>query len=289
MTRQRHFLIIEPPLNAPQQHRLRQKLVSQLKHDGVSFEHWVTSGDRASDIALLKERQNEVTDVVVLGGDGSLNLVANAFAYTEVAIGVLPCGSGNDFARQWYPKNADLIDVVMSSRCRQIDLGRCNEHYFVNIASIGLSEAVVASQSATRLMGAKHYWLSALKQALIYRSPTVQIDSQEQQHSEPMLMCAFANGRCFGGGMPIAPNASPDDGLLDVCWVSALPVLPRLYHLAKMLIGKHLSSVAVDYWQTRSVNIPTPGLEIEADGDTIGSTPVTIKICPRALWLKAAY
>ncbi|WP_088329873.1 diacylglycerol kinase family protein [Lacimicrobium sp. SS2-24] len=284
----RHFLIIVNPLARAAAQSYRQRLTQRLTEAGIAFDIWHTTENYQANLRHLRQCQSHHTDWVVIGGDGTLNLAVNGAANSKVALGLLPCGSGNDFARSIYRKHDDAIEVVLGEHSRWIDLGKCNERFFINVLGLGFDGQLVADMYAhPPTIGRRwRYLAAALGKLLCYREQPLELSSAQRCIGEPAFMVAFANGRYFGGGMQIAPQAQLCDGMLDCCWIGRAPVLKKLYYLMRVFAGAHLHADAVQYWHDAHFEAATSGLPIEGDGEFFGTTPATIRCVKGALRFK---
>lgn len=282
------YLIIVNPLASDKKESYLRRLTEQLQARAIAYEIFETDANEQANQRHLQPCVNGYTDWVVLGGDGSINLVVNMLAGSDVRLGILPCGSGNDFARNLYAKGDDPLAVVLGDKIRRIDLGRCNERYFANVLGIGFDGDIVAQlyDQQPRRFRQMRYLSAALRNLFGYKERQVELKSSGQARRAEAFMLTFANGRYFGGGMQIAPKADIADGLLDCCWVGKTSLLTKLYYLGKIFKGEHLAAKAVEYWQDSRFEIPTADLPIEADGEFFGTTPALVEIVPKALNLK---
>ncbi|ALS99549.1 diacylglycerol/lipid kinase family protein [Lacimicrobium alkaliphilum] len=284
----RRFLIIINPLASGLAQIYRQRLTERLQQASEDFDIWYTTDNDQANQRHLQQCTTDYSDWVVIGGDGTLNLAVNALAGTDVIMGLLPCGSGNDFARNLYRKGDDPIEVVLGEHSSRIDLGLCNDRYFVNVLGLGFDGEIVAGMydHQPRTLRRWRYLLAALVKLLGYQEQKVALTSTERSKNEPTFLVAFANGRYFGGGMQIAPKAELSDGLLDCCWIGKASLLRKFYYLWRVFSGTHLNAAAVEYWQDNTFNIDTPNLPIEGDGEFFGTSPARICCCVNALRLK---
>jgi YegS/Rv2252/BmrU family lipid kinase len=236
--------------------------------------------------------------LVVVGGDGSVNEVANGIAgREEVELAVIARGTGWDFIRT-YGIPHDLggaIDVVLNGRSRTIDLGRATYRswvgeeasaYFANIASAGMSGAIAqrANETTKALGGKVSYAWATLAVFAGWKVSEVSVTVDEEARAGRMHDVVVANGRYFGGGMMMCPEASPDDGLLDVVLIGDLTKRDLLVTLPKTYRGRHLPHPKAELLRGRAVTIDAPqALPVELDGEQPGTTPARFEIVPRAL------
>jgi len=243
--------------------------------------------------------------IVALGGDGTISEVANgilgAGAGTTTDLGIIPRGTGGDFRRvlQLPSDLAEAARRVREKPAQTIDAGRVSfvghdgsrqTRHFVNVASFGFSSAVASRANASsKRFGAKAAFISALVRALASYDNTdvwLTADGGERQRRR-VLLAAVGNGRFFGGGMKICPEAKLDSGTLDLITVGDFGRAEVLFKFGRLYDGTHLSLREVSNQSVRrleaapveeSANVP-----LELDGETPGRLPAVFEVLPRAL------
>jgi YegS/Rv2252/BmrU family lipid kinase len=252
--------------------------------------------------------------VVAVGGDGTINEVVNGFFSNGVAINpeaefaLLNLGTGGDF-RKTFDIDAGFeasLDRIAGGRVRQIDVGRLSyvtadgqsgTRHFANIASFGMSGHVVDRVNRSRLkrvMGGFVYTWASLTALFSYKAKPVRLKVDNLFDDVVTLStCAVCNGQFFGGGMRVAPDASPDDGLLDVIIMQHAPKAGVLKSLKEIQTGTHVKNPNVKVFRAKTV-IATPveatagaPVHIEADGESPGRLPAMFEVMPKALKFRA--
>jgi YegS/Rv2252/BmrU family lipid kinase len=239
--------------------------------------------------------------VVAVGGDGTVNEVAQGLAGREnVELAVIPRGTGWDFVRTYgIPRRLqDAVDVALHGRVRTIDVGRARyrgwdgsdtESYFANIASAGMSGAIAqrANDTSKTLGGKASYLWATVAVFSRWHNDEVRVTVDGEQRSGRMHDVIVANGRYFGGGMMICPEAEPDDGLLDVLMIGDLTKRDLLLTLPKTYWGRHLPHPKAELLRGAIVDIETPdALPVELDGEQPGTTPAHFETVAGALRLR---
>jgi len=234
--------------------------------------------------------------VVAAGGDGTLNEVINAVAQSkcarQICIGLVPLGTGNDFARMLgLPHKIDEnIDILRAGRTALFDLVRVESdrvRYFVNVSAGGFSGAVgqKLTPEIKRTWGPLAYLRSAaaaLPKLCAYRA-TVLFDEHEKE-SVDLYNVIVANGRFVAGGLPIAPEADPCDGALDVVLIPARQPAELALLAAQILLGNHLNNEAIIFRRAAKVAVKSrPGMSFTVDGEPVGRTPIVFKVVPKAV------
>ncbi|MFN8218631.1 MAG: diacylglycerol kinase family protein [Fimbriimonadales bacterium] len=244
--------------------------------------------------ALARQAALEGADVVVAaGGDGTVGEVANGLAGTSACFGVLPTGTGNDFART-LGIGTDLDNaarVLAEGELLHIDLGKVSEGgFFVNVAGCGFDAVVAAriNHGFRRVRGTLAYVLATLQTLATFRPAAIRLTADGKSYDEKVMLCAVANAQMYGGGMRIAPEASLTDGLLDLVLVGDVSKLEFIRAFPRVFKGTHLAHPKVKVLRAARVSISSDRpLPVLADGEEIGVTPVGFEIVPAALKVMA--
>jgi diacylglycerol kinase (ATP) len=213
---------------------------------------------------------------------------------------VIPRGTGWDFVRTYkIPRRFDdAVAVARDGRVRTIDLGRARyrlwrggeeESYFANIASAGMSGAIAkrANDTSKALGGKVSYLWATFAVFARWQNGEVQVTVDGESRTGRMHDVVVANGRYFGGGMMICPEAEPDDGLLDVLMIGDLTKRDLLVTLPKTYRGRHLPHPKAELLRGATVEVDAPEpLPVELDGEQPGTTPVSFEVAAQALRLR---
>jgi YegS/Rv2252/BmrU family lipid kinase len=239
--------------------------------------------------------------VVVVGGDGTVNEAVHGLlsAGASCELAVVPCGTGDDFARTFgIPTKADqALAVAVNGRERRVDAGRAgfgsgegaSERYFANFAGAGISGAIALKGAATsRRFGARAaYFWATIAVFTRWNSMPMTIEADGERREGRMFEVIVANGVYAAGGMRIAPDASPDDGLFDVVLIGDVSKLDFTTTFPKIYRGTHVGHPKVEVLKARTVTItPETPLPVVLDGEQPGSTPVRLELLPGALRLR---
>jgi YegS/Rv2252/BmrU family lipid kinase len=239
--------------------------------------------------------------VVVGGGDGSLAAAAGVLAGTRAALGVLPLGTANDFARSLHiPDDLEgALRVIARGAVRAVDVAWLGDHAFLNAASLGVSSELTRrlEDGLKRRAGKLAYPVAAPAAAVGQPAFKLRIELDGRVIDDDALQVVVGNGRYHGGGRLIAPHARIDDHRLDVYVLSAasdareatrpdrLRDLAALARYAWLLLrGKHLDHPRVFHARSASVRVHTvPPIDIDADGELAGRTPAEFRVLPGQL------
>lgn len=233
--------------------------------------------DRPGHAAELAERaaRDGVERVVAVGGDGTVHEVANGLLAggARAALGVVPVGSGNDFAKLvgTYRHGVErAAAVVAAARPRSFDAGRALGEWFVNSLGFGFGPHVVrVRNSMPGLRGFASYLVPIVRAFFSFEPPTLQIDAPELSVRGPIMLVEVCNGTTAGGSYRFAPDADPADGLLDVCVVRRVGLGRFLRALPRVMRGTHGTLPECTLFRTPAlaVHAPTGPLSVHLDGE----------------------
>ena len=240
--------------------------------------------------------------LVVVGGDGSVNEVANGLAGIGATpeVAVVARGTGWDFVRTFgIPRKIErAAEVALEGEVRAIDLGRVTYRawdgseatsVFANVASAGMSGAIAKrANETTKMLGGKASYLWATFAVFSqWQASEVELVVDDERRTGRMFDVVAANGRFFGGGLQICPEASPEDGLLDVLTIGDITKRDLVLTMPKIYRGTHLPHPKAELLRGSTVTISSDSpLPIELDGEQPGTTPVRLDVLPGALRLR---
>ena len=226
--------------------------------------------------------------VVAAGGDGTICEVVNGLVNSGTVLGILPLGTGNDFARA-VGLSGDLDLAARTLACgdpRPVDLGRIGDRHFINIAGCGF-DAVVAkrvNRGFRWLRGTGAYVAAVLQSLATFRPAEMRITVDGEPMNVRAMLCCVANTQTYGGGMRVAPFARFDDGLLDVCILREAGILEFLRAFPTVFAGAHVNHPKFWTQQARRVTIESDRpLPILVDGDVTHETPAAFEVAPAAV------
>jgi YegS/Rv2252/BmrU family lipid kinase len=231
--------------------------------------------------------------VIVWGGDGTFNETAGALLGTSIPVGLVPAGSGNGLAGALGVPREPLaaLDVAFDGPTRTIDAGRLAGRCFFNIAGVGFDARVAAlfNQRGRRARGGWPYIAIGLREGCTYCALDYDVWLDDEAKRYKALLIAFANGREYGLGARIAPDARLDDGLLDAIIVEERSVVARFWHARHLATGTPQRAPSVTTRRIRHAVIESAGeMEFHVDGEP-GSTRgrIEVEVLPAALTIKA--
>jgi diacylglycerol kinase (ATP) len=266
-----------------------ERAAAFLLGHGVEGEVFVTErGGHARELALAALSRG-ITRCIAWGGDGTVNEVASALAFTGASLAIVPSGSGNGLSREvgipFDPKAA--FKIAVSGRDRVIDAGEIEGRLFFNLAGVGLDARVAHQFAATGLerRGFRRYLEIASSEIFTRSQHECVIATDTGSRQARVLLIAIANGRQYGNGALIAPEARIDDGLLDVVVVDDRSPWSVLWHAPKMFRGRLAEVPGVTMSVATRVEIAsTVPLIFHVDGEPcVGGSSVSARIRPGAL------
>ncbi len=285
----RHLFIINPAAGQKKAIGMVPEIerIMGYKCDEYSIEYTKGPG-HATEIARRYVERDDFR-VYSIGGDGTLSEVLNGLVGSNSSLSVIPAGSGNDFFRSISEKKTNnILQRTIDGSERPIDIGRVNNKYFLNISSIGFDAEVANSANTlkekTFLSGSAAYLASVFITILKNRSYDVDITIDGKHLHENILLAAIANGRFYGGGILPAPEATIDDGLFDICTVSALSKSKIIWLLPKYIRGKHTDMKEVKFYKGREIAFHcNHSMLLNIDGEVESVFKVEFQIIPKAL------
>lgn len=262
----RRILIFHNPFAAKGKSNIGlQKITTVLQQNGFEYKIFNTlksfDENRRELGAIIKVF--DATEIWVSGGDGTLHLLVNSLPpqLWHLPLGIIPTGTGNDFIKNYIsaPTFAKCLNVAVAGKPSPVDVWQCNGRLFVHGIGIGFDGQVVESmlQNKTPFSGFLAYYYHVLRLLLTYREKQFVLTANGQPTNFDGFMVTIGNGHTFGGGFKITPGAQINDGLLDVCAISAVPVLKRPQYLKRVENGRHLHLPFVNYFTTDKLTLKT--------------------------------
>ncbi|WP_312649477.1 diacylglycerol kinase family lipid kinase [Proteiniclasticum sp.] len=240
-------------------HKLFNEL--KLKYQDISYEIVYTKEEgHATEIARKYSRMGDYR-IYAVGGDGTLNEVLNGMMGSNSSLGCIPGGSGNDFIKSLvtkFDRRRILMNTVLGSE-EELDVASVDGRYFINIASMGFDASVVNNvekfKNRKYLPNKFAYLASVLDTAKDFKNLNLKMVIDQQEINTEAFMVAIANGKYYGGGIKIAPEADLKDGLLDVLLVRDISRAKIIKFLPKAVPGKHMDLEEVTLLRAKTIDL----------------------------------
>lgn len=302
-------LVVNPAAGGGRAGRLVGEMCRELLGAGLSARvHRTSARAHLAEVVRGLVAQGAET-VAVMGGDGTFHDACDALLTAEggitdcarTAFALLPAGTGGDFAARTLGMPSEIPAIagwIARARPTPVDLGvvetlkpRAGDRArmtFTNIASCGLSGRVdfLVAEGPKWLSGKAAYLVATLRGLAGWRHCDVRVRVDgEVAYEGPILTVAIANGRAFGGGMIIAPQADPSDGMLDVVGICGLGAAEIAKNFPKIYKGEHLGARGIFTARGRVVEIDPAGEEVllDVDGEAAGRLPARFRVLPSAI------
>lgn len=237
---------------------------------------------------------NSYKKVIAIGGDGLVNLCLQYLARSGITLGVIPAGTGNDFARAVGVNGLSvnkIFDLYTKSDPAEIDLGlvksQSSERWFVQVLSTGFDAEVNSRANKIRWpKGKSKYTIATVRTLAKFRPITYEIEMDGHKLSQSAMLFTIANGKTYGGGMRICPGASNSDGFFELLLVRPVSRFVLLTIFPKVFKGNHIPHQKIDTYQAKEVKI-SASTSSYADGEYVANLPITVTNVGNALstWL----
>lgn len=263
-------------------HRLEQAGIETSCHATIGME----DATRAASEAV--ERGFDI--IIAAGGDGTLNEVVNGMAEKShrPSLGILPLGTTNDFARALgIPKKwEEACDLITSQNTKMIDIGKVNQRYFINIAGGGsLTELTYEVPSKLKtILGQLAYYMKGLEKLPYLHPIELMVESEEMNLREKAMLFLVSNSNSVGGMERLVPDASLNDGYLDVLILKKCNLAEFVRVASLALRGEHINDSHVIYFKTKQIKVTSPDYtQLNLDGEFGGTLPCNFSILPSHL------
>ncbi len=288
------IILLNPAAGRRRGRRKFRRALEALRRLGVQPEIR-ESRDARHLVELARRATDERPDVVVsAGGDGTHHYVLNGLAGSEVPLGLLSLGSGNDLANGLGIPTEPVAaaETLLRGQARPIDLARAGgadgnpSEVYGCMAGVGFDTVVTrfANEQVRWVHGSAAYAWAIVRCLKFYRAHRLELTSDGGNFSDDFIFATIGNNTTYGGGLKMAPRARLDDGLLDVCIVQEMGKFELLRWVPRAYRGEHLAHPRILYFQARKISLESPSrLELFGDGEFMQELPVTIEAVPRAL------
>jgi YegS/Rv2252/BmrU family lipid kinase len=286
---EKYFFVINPVAGAGRSSKAFDLIENRLREKEIDYDYAVSLyPGHAVELTRAALSKGEKC-IVSVGGDGTLREVASVLANTEACLGIIPCGTGNDFAKVLGIVPDDIpaaLDTLLTGKVRKMDAGMANDEFFINVSGFGFDADVIVNTESfkKRFRGMIPYMLGIVRSLVNLRKLDLTVTANGETKDISAIMISAANGTHFGGGMNVAPFADTQDGLLDVYIVKSMGRITFLALLPKFIKGKHTDLSEIIYFRAPELTVACKqNSRINLDGDLRSGTPVTFRILKGAM------
>lgn len=270
--------------------RILRELVDFFASKNYQFDVFLTAKKQNGWKIVAENFTESCTDLVILGGDGTINEAVNGLKYDR-PISIIPCGTGNDFSKTINIGKSleEHIQVIDHGLPIKIDLGECNGRKFVNGVGIGFDGQIVADMQNRKsfLKGPAKYYYFVLRILASYKARLFNYQMDDKKFDKELILLCIGNGTTFGGSFKLVPKSSIIDGKLDICEIGKISPVKRFLNIHRLQNGTHGALTAVNFHQAETIKIEeNPSLFAHIDGEFFGNPPFEIKILPNALTVR---
>jgi diacylglycerol kinase (ATP) len=295
------LVILNPAAHRGRMEPYRRVIRPRVDREGAEYVETRAKGEATE---LARKAAEAGRPVIVVGGDGSINEVVNGLlaASQRVPFGIVPAGSGNDYACNTLKLPHTLpeaIEIAFHGNLVDADAGIANDRFFANSFSVGLDADVAKAAEGMKhlpfMSGPMLYYASSLRQLFFaYRQCpwlTVQLDGQLLEGKDRIrhVLVAITNGPTYGGGFRVNPTADFTDGQLDVCSIRYMRRMRAIQLLPIMKKGQHVGEPEAAFYRAHTIQLECPnGVNAQMDGETMRANHYEVRVLPRALLVRVA-
>jgi len=284
-------VLVNPAAGGGRSVKKAGRAVARLRERGLDVEVLAGSDGRHA-ASLARDAAGRADVLAIVGGDGMISIALQVLAGTEVPLGIVAAGSGNDHARAYgIPRRSPekAADVIADGHQTTVDVGRIvaadgETCFFGTVMAAGFDSLV--NDRANRMRrprGRIRYSLATVAELVHLRPVPFRVELDDDIFHQDLLLAAVGNASTYGGGMRICPEADAADGLLDVTVVRAMPRWRLLRFFPSVYTGTLVRHYEVEMYRVASVRLDAPAIRAYADGELVGPLPVEVTVVPRAL------
>jgi diacylglycerol kinase (ATP) len=287
--------IINPSSGRQTMEKRIDALCILLLDEGYIVSKYFTQKKNDATSEAIKSSREGIDIIVACGGDGTVNEVVKGIMLSEEsekpALAILASGTVNDFANYLdLPRNVNsFFDMIKKGNTINVDIGKVNDDYFVNVAAAGLltNVAYQAQPDVKAILGRMAYYFEGIKELTTQNLEPIKVKiySEEYTNEEEILLFLISNSSSIGGFKKLAPEADVLDGLLDVVVIKKSAVTDLANIFINVLTGEHINHPNVIYYKTKSVLIEpvSTDVPIDIDGEFGGNLPAKFQVIPKGL------
>ena len=270
--------------------KIEQQVQAEMARRGLACQFVRTEHPgHATDLAKAASSTNGCTGVIAIGGDGTAYEVACGLMNTGVPMGIVPAGTGNDFIKTVsIPKKPlEALEFILTHDARPVDVGGLNDRLFLNVCGTGFDVTVLDYTLAAKkyCRGLLPYLIGLIRGIAHYKPVYVRFTVDGHTEEREVLICSIANGRYFGGGIAICPEATADDGLLDLVIAEHQPRWKLPFLVPSLLMGRIDKFSFTTHKRCKTVELYSKGMRLNADGEVSEMDEAKFSVLQGALTL----
>jgi len=289
------LLIVNPTSGPAENPDLITDLIETLQIQGIQADICMTTPNEDGEGLAAAAAKAGTKLVIVAGGDGTIEAVARGLVHTQTVLGIIPLGTRNNIAASLnIPNNlTQAIQIVSAGDRDRFDMGKANNYYFMEVVGVGLEASLFPCGDEVKEGIKKNYWsalksmISGIKTFLQFRPHrlVLRLDGRRIRRLRT-LQVNICNSPRYGMEFALAPEAKMNDGKLDVIYINNPSKWEHLRHFFTAMRGQRLIHERLRTHRASKIEIRSyPPLEVHADGECLGTTPVTVEVIPQALWI----
>ncbi|MBD1825049.1 YegS/Rv2252/BmrU family lipid kinase [Cyanobacteria bacterium FACHB-DQ100] len=288
-------LIVNPTSGPVENPELLTDIAEALQTQGIQAEICTTTPDEDGEGLAADAAKAGAKLVIVAGGDGTIEAVARGLVHTQTMLGIIPLGTRNNIAASLNIPNdlTQAIQTLAEGEHGRFDMGKANNYYFMEVVGVGLEASLFPCGDEVK-EGIKKNYLVAFKsifsgvKTFVQFSPhrlVLRFDGKRMRRLRT-LQVNICNSPRYGVEFALAPEAKMNDGKLDVIYIDNPSKWDHLRHFFTAMRGEQLPHKRLNTYRASKIEVRSyPPLDVHADGECLGTTPVTVEVIPRALWI----
>ncbi|HEY9825046.1 MAG TPA: YegS/Rv2252/BmrU family lipid kinase [Stenomitos sp.] len=288
-------LIVNPTSGPIENPELITDLAVALQNQGIQAEICSTTPEEDGEGLAAAAAKAGAKLVIAAGGDGTIEAVSRGLVHTQTVLGIIPLGTRNNIAASLnIPNNlTQAIQILAEGEHDRFDMGKANNHYFMEVVGVGLEASLFPCGDEVKEGIKKNYlvalksFFSGVKTFLQFRPHrlVLRFDGRRMRRLRT-LQVNICNSPRYGVEFALAPEAKMNDGKLDVIYIDNPSKVDHLRHFFTAMQGERLPHERLKTYQASQIEIRSyPPLDVHADGECLGTTPVIVEVIPRALWI----
>ena len=279
--------IINPAAGHGEAKKTLNIIHDRLEHEDIHYSISISGYEGHIEKIAKEAVKIGYTDIVAVGGDGTVLETFNGIFNTGANLGIIPAGTGNDFVRMINVKRnfETALEKILDGNTKKVDIGLVNDTHFLNVVAMGIDGDIVNLTEKVKkyLKGSTAYIYSTFSSLVKFKCKKVTINIDGRVLEREVYLVAVGNGKYFGGGMMITPGAELDSENFEVVIINKISRSKFAVLFRKVFSGNHVHEDVVEVLYGKRIQIhSSDGLLINADGNIIGDTHANIQILPKA-------